>query len=92
MIWQALLTFVSMVALDVVWANYTLSLVAKKAVLASFFASAILLFNSAVVLSYVDHPVMILPAMAGAFVGTFAATKWRTDNGQDQSRRDDQGQ
>lgn len=75
MIWKSLLAFFGMVALDFVWARYVISLTKKHAVVGSTYAAAIMLLNGVVTLTYVSDPWMILPAAAGAFIGTFIGGK-----------------
>lgn len=71
-----LLIFAVMFALDVVWAWYTAALVAKRPGAASSWASAITALSGINTVSFVHDPWLILPAMAGAFVGT-AFGMWR---------------
>jgi hypothetical protein len=75
MIWQVLLAFFGMVALDFVWARYTISLVKQHATVSGTYAAIIMILNGTVVLTYVHSPWMILPAAAGAFIGTFIGGK-----------------
>jgi len=69
-------SFVSMVALDYIWAMYTIYLVAKRPVLAGTFASGLMLVNSLITLGYVNEPTLIAPLMVGAFVGTYLAVRF----------------
>ena len=72
---EALLVFAAMFALDLVWVFYTRAAVVKQALLASCWASAIMLLNGMVVLGFVSNKWMLVPAILGAFAGTFAAIK-----------------
>lgn len=76
MIWQAIYSFAAMVALDLVWAAYTIKVQKKKPALAGLYASAIMLINAVVTISYVTEPWMLLPVAAGAFVGTFLGVRY----------------
>lgn len=73
---QAALVFLAMVALDVVFAVYVLQTAARAAMEASLWAAAIQLCNVFVVTSFVRDPRMVMPCMAGAFVGTWLAVQW----------------
>lgn len=80
MIWKSLLAscalaFFGMIALDFVWARYVLTLTKKYHAVSGGYAAAIMLLNGVVTLTYVHDPWMILPAAAGAFVGTYIGGK-----------------
>lgn len=66
--------FAVMFALDVVWALYTISMVAKQTVRASTYAALIQTLTGSLVLAYTHEPVLLVPACAGAFAGTFVVT------------------
>lgn len=76
MIWQIIYSFFAMVLLDVVWAAYTLKVQGKKPALAGMYASAIMIINAIVTISYVTEPWMLLPVAAGAFVGTYLGVRY----------------
>lgn len=70
--------FFGMVALDFIWARYTIALTEYRSLAASMWASGIALCNGVVVLSFVHQPTMLIPVCAGAFVGTYLANRtWR---------------
>lgn len=70
---QALLVFLAMVVLDVVFALYVIECAAKNAVMASTWASLIQLCNAFVVVAFVRDWRMAAPCAAGAFLGTWLA-------------------
>lgn len=72
---RAASVFAAGVMLDVVWARYTIAVQARRAVVAATFAAAILLFGAVGVTAYVDDPIYLVPAIAGAFVGTYLAVR-----------------
>lgn len=74
MIWYVIACFVAMAALDFVWARYTASIAEKRRVPAALYASLITLFNGTLILS-LKNPWMMIPAVLGAFVGTFFGVK-----------------
>lgn len=68
-----LTVFLSMLMLDFVWAVYTRAVAEKRPSLASTCASAIIVLSGTAAIGYVNDPWMLIPAAAGAFVGTFLA-------------------
>lgn len=72
---QAVLAFTGMAALDMVWARYTMAVMARAPHRAGLLASGIMALNALVTLTYVDDWLMILPAAAGAYAGTWLATR-----------------
>jgi hypothetical protein len=72
---QVFLAFGSVALLDYVWAKYTYAMTSHKPVLAGAYASAIFGLGGAAVLTYASNPWMLVPAVAGAFVGTWVAVK-----------------
>ncbi len=73
--------FALMFFLDIWWALYTQAMVASRPLLASTWATAIQLFNGALVLKYTDDPYLLIPACAGAFAGTWVVTSGRLRSG-----------
>jgi hypothetical protein len=73
--WQAIATFVAMAALDYVWAYYQRAVTQKAPVRAAQLSAMLIVLNAGVVLSYADDHWMILPAAAGAFIGTYYSVR-----------------
>lgn len=69
-----LYVFILMFALDMVWALYTQAMITASPVRASTFAALIQLLSAALVLEYVHDPMLIVPAVAGAFAGTYVVS------------------
>jgi hypothetical protein len=67
--------FVAVAALDFVWAYYTRYVNDGRAAYAGFAAVLIMLLGGTAVIGYTADPWMLIPAGAGAFVGTFAAVR-----------------
>lgn len=65
--------FVGMTSLDFVWSRYVAANIEGSARAASNWAVLITLLSGYVTLSYVNDPRMLLPACAGAWVGTWLA-------------------
>lgn len=66
----------AMFALDVVFAMYVIATSSKAAEAAAGWASAIVLLNGAVTLSFVRDRWMLVPAAIGAFAGTWSAIRF----------------
>jgi hypothetical protein len=71
MIVQGIIVFAALFALDVVWARYTAAVTDRRRTVASSYASAIIALGAFATINYIDDPRMIVPAMLGAFCGTF---------------------
>lgn len=73
--WQAIATFFATLALDYVWAYYQRAVNSKSAGPAAWYAALIIGLNALYLLSCNDDHWMILPAAAGAFVGTYLSVR-----------------
>jgi hypothetical protein len=67
---QGFIVFISLFALNVIWARYTIEVTNGSRWKAGACASAITVLSGYAAISYVSNPWMLLPAMAGAFLGT----------------------
>lgn len=72
---QAALAFGAVAALDFVWAKYTYAMTARQPWLAGTYAGAIFALGGVAAISYVANPWMLIPSVAGAFVGTWVAVR-----------------
>jgi hypothetical protein len=72
---EALIAFFGMFALDFVFARYTLSVATGRRLRASNYAALCVIFQGAVILSYVHNPALLLVAAAGAFAGTYVGSR-----------------
>ena len=80
MIIESIITFFSIFLLDIVY-TYYLRCVADNNVLgASFWSVACYILGSAAVISYTTNHWLVIPAIAGAFCGTFAGMKIKKHN------------
>lgn len=68
---QAALTFAAVFALDLFYAKYTRAVAEGVKGWACVHSAAIIAFAGYAAINYVNDPWMLLPAMAGAAVGTF---------------------
>jgi hypothetical protein len=67
--------FVAVFALDFAWAAYTKAVGTESAGTAAVYSMVIYLLGGAVVVQYVASPWLLLPAVGGAFCGTFLAVR-----------------
>jgi uncharacterized membrane protein YfcA len=75
MIIESIITFFSIFLLDIVY-TYYLRCVADNNVLgASFWSVACYILGSAAVISYTTNHWLVIPAVAGAFCGTYVGMK-----------------
>lgn len=63
-------------ALDFAYAIYTRAVTAGRVIAASVYASLIIMLAGAAAIGYTADPWLLIPAMAGAFLGTAAAMRW----------------
>lgn len=75
MIWQTIITFVSMLALDFVWAQYAIACSEKRPFGAAVWAFLIAILGGMAIIIYADNHWMILPSALGGFCGTYLAVK-----------------
>jgi hypothetical protein len=71
----AVLVFLSVAALDFVWAHYTKAVNRSNPMMAGIYAAIIMLLGGTAAVGYVNDPWMLIPACLGAFVGTYGALK-----------------
>lgn len=76
MLWKSAIVFLALFALDFVWAKYTYAMTNRWPWISSGYASAIILLNGVATISFVKDPILVIPAMLGAFAGTFLAVKF----------------
>lgn len=69
--------FILMFVLDVIWVRCVWSVHEGSAWVAAAWSTAFYIVSTLVVLDVVKQPWLILPAAAGAYVGTFATIWWR---------------
>jgi uncharacterized membrane protein YfcA len=82
--WECLVTFFSIFFLDIVY-TYYLRCVANDNVLgASFWSVACYILGSAAVISYTTNHWLVLPAIAGAFCGTYVGMKIKKRQSKDE--------
>jgi len=72
---QWLGVFVAVAVADVFWTKYFLAAANKQAIKAGYYSSLIILFTAITTRSYVHNGSLVIPACAGAFVGTWLTVK-----------------
>lgn len=73
---MCVLVFLAVAALDFVWARYTKYVNDGKPVHAGISAIIIMVLGGTAVIGYTSDPWLLIPAGAGAFVGTYGAVRW----------------
>lgn len=71
----ALLVFATALALDVVWARYTITASARRATHAAWWATAIAVLSGVTAYYVVHEPWYLAPTALGAWVGTYVTVK-----------------
>lgn len=71
--------FLAMFGLDFVWSYYTRAITNHIAASAAHWSVGILVLNGVVTRGYVEDWTLFFPAVAGAWLGTYASIKWRKD-------------
>lgn len=72
---RAVAVFAALFLLDFVWAKYTYAMTSKRPVRAATLASGIILLSGGAAVGYTQNPWLLIPAMAGAWAGTWLAVK-----------------
>jgi hypothetical protein len=73
---RATIVFLSAVGLDALWALYIRRSSQGKALAAASCAAVLLGLGAFNAISYLEDHWMLLPAMSGAFIGTYATLVW----------------
>lgn len=69
MMW--LFVFMAMLIADILWTEWSKSIAAKDAVMSAVYAAGIVVCGAFTTTEYVHDPILILPAAAGAALGTW---------------------
>jgi hypothetical protein len=80
---QYLLVFASVFLLDVAFGFYVKNVAVGSANKAGLWAMAIFVLNGAATILYVQNPWNLIPAVAGAFLGTVTAVNFGDNNAKD---------
>lgn len=70
---KCITVFASVTLADICWANYFIKVSENKAFMSSVWSSGIMICGVYSVDSYVQDYYLAIPAIAGAFVGTFVS-------------------
>lgn len=73
---RALYVFLAVALMDYCWARYIRATAERRPLHAGGYAAGLLLVSALVVVSYVEDHALILPAVAGAFVGTYLSVRY----------------
>jgi hypothetical protein len=74
--WAYIFTFVCMFVTDIVYTQLLKSVQNDKPFAASIWASAITFLGGVAIINYTNDNMMIIPAVLGAFVGTYVGMKF----------------
>lgn len=72
---KAFAVFAALFALDFVWAKYTYAMQARQPIVAGGLSSMLILLSGAAAIGYTSNPWLLVPAMLGAFAGTWCAVR-----------------
>jgi hypothetical protein len=75
MIVLAVSVLMATIALDVCWAKYTLSMTGKRPLASANWSAAIVALGAFTTVSYVEHHWIAIPALIGAWIGTYFTVK-----------------
>lgn len=75
--WLFFTVFIITAITDGFWAMYFIAMEKREATQAAFWSSLIMLCMAVNVVSYVESKWYILPAVLGAFVGTYFIVKYK---------------
>ncbi len=71
-----LIAFLAMFATDAAWSLYVAAVAAGAALAASGWAVALFLLGAVAIIGYTRDRWLLIPAAAGAFLGTYAGVAW----------------
>lgn len=74
--WAYIFTFLSMLITDIVYTLLLKSVQNDRPIAASIWASLITFLGGVAIINYTSDNMMIIPAVLGAFVGTFIGMKY----------------
>jgi hypothetical protein len=73
---EYLFTFLLVFATDILYTYYLKAVTSDKILAASFWATACTFCAAVAAISYVEDHYMLIPALIGAFVGTYVGMKY----------------
>lgn len=76
MIFWWITTFLAMTITDLMWAWYVKKVNANNAFMSGVAAVGLFAVGAITVVGYANNPILIIPASAGAFVGTYLGVKY----------------
>jgi uncharacterized membrane protein YfcA len=84
---EYIITFFALFALDIVYTYYLRCVQENKAIGASSWSVACYILGSIAVINYTTNHWLLIPAMAGAFAGTWVGMKIKLRSLNEDSRR-----
>jgi hypothetical protein len=74
--WAYIFTFLSMFVTDIVYTQLLKSVQNDRPLASSIWASAITFLGGIAIINYTNNNMMIIPAVLGAFAGTYVGMKF----------------
>lgn len=68
--------FVLLFAMDVIWTKLTIATTERAPAVAAAWSTALYVLSTLAVFSVIHDLGLLMPAAAGAFLGTYVAVKW----------------
>lgn len=75
-----ILIFLAALVVEIIMAEYTYYLMDQRAWQAASFSTLVVVVQQALNLTIFNRPFLLVPLVAGAWLGTYVATKWRKDH------------
>lgn len=72
---EAILIFLLMTLVDFIWAISIRAISHDKILIGSLTAAMLVILNGIATISYVNKPLLIIPAAMGAFLGVYLSSK-----------------
>jgi len=76
-IYKSVMVFFAMALADLFWTLYYFGVEKRQAFIASFWSVMILMCGMITTFSYIQDRRLMVPAIFGAFLGTYGAVKWK---------------
>lgn len=77
-IWTCILVFASIFITDAIWAIYIIRTVGLRPVVASNLSALLFGGGAYAIIEYTENKIYLIPAIIGAWLGTYAAVKYET--------------
>jgi len=72
---RAMGVFFILLFADLLWTEWTNAVIAKQPIRAGFMSTGTVMVSAFTAISYMANPLYIIPAICGAFIGTYVAVR-----------------